>query len=147
VNSSAPRTASPALGSASVIVAVALTVSCVVSPVVASSPVAISNAKPSAIADDAGEHGDFFATGVAREEAVPRELYEMSAGIFHHLEKLYAEIFNHRTVYFDHLVARHHGDRFPPVVDHDFDRPHKSATTATTHQVPSSTMKGGNSMR
>ena len=101
----------------------------------------------SAIAAGAGEHGDFFAARIAHEEAVPRELCEMSAGIFHHLEKLDAKIFNHRTVYFDHLVARHGGDRFPPVVNHDFERPMKSATTATIHQVPSSTMKGGNSMR
>lgn len=65
----------------------------------------------------------------------------------HHLEKLDAEILNHQTVYFDHLVARHRGDRFAPVVDHDFERRPKSATAATIHQVPSSTMKGGKSMR
>ena len=225
------------MGSASVIVAVALTVSCVVSPVVASSPVGISKAKngrglrlcpadgvsdstfgpaaetvadhaveddlgpfrkrlvlgdddadanlprdvqlmrrntvisidrthernldigapvvkpsrgdesTSAVAAGAGENRHFFAARIAHEEAVARELCELSAGILHHLEKIDAEIFNHGPVYFDHLVARHRGDRFPPVVNHDFERPLKSATTATMDQVPSSTMKGGNSMR
>ena len=74
----------------------------------------------STIATGTGENRNFFAARITHEEAVPREVREMAAGIFHHLKKLDAEILNHQTVYFDHLVARHRGDRFAPVVDHDF---------------------------
>ncbi len=65
--------------------------------------------RTSAITTDAAEHYDPLSHRVAFQKTLAREMSQISARIFHHLDQLDLEILDHHTIHFDHLLVREIG--------------------------------------